>query len=268
MYGKKTIKKTAKKTYKKGKNTSRKYKRVFKSNYGQTQVKAPVQARETFCVLPFLKTDQTSIAGSGSKSYSVLGNSLIPLPATYGSSTPTAGDLWCSGIQEYANFYNHYKVLATKIKVQFTAISANNILRVVMIPIQAGGGEQSSLFISSRITELNALSYDELAQQPFAQSRTLGISTGGNATMFMSSFRKAKHMLGVRDTKDAVQYQNLPNTDGSAGTISVEGKTSYFFFIRIFNVSATAQSVEVEIRCKYFTQLTGRTNWVPLVVPA
>lgn len=265
MYGKKTYKKYPKKTYKKGKNTSRKYKRTFKSNYGQTQIKAPVQARETFVVLPFLKTFQVSIAGSGSQTYSILGNSLIPMPSVF--TGISAGDTWVSGVQEYANFYNNYKVLACKIKIQYTAVSSNNVLRVVLIPIQVGGGETAGGSVNDRITELNALTYDALAQQPFAQSRTLGISTGGNATMFLKCFRKSKHMLGVKDTKDAIAYSNLPNPDGSSGSINLNATSSFFYYTRIFNVSASAQSVEVEVRAQYFTQLTGRTNWVPVNVP-
>lgn len=270
MYGKKTNKKYPKKTYKKGKNTSRKYKRTFKSNYGQTQIKAPVQARETFVILPFLKTYQQSIAASSSQSYAVLGNSLVPFPTAYSGIKPNVGDVWVSGVQEYANFYNLYKVLASKIQIQYTAISSSNILRVVFIPVQAGGGETTGLSIADRITELDAMTYDALAMQPYAQSKTLGISTGGNATMFIKCFRKTKHMLGIKDTKDALNYNILPESTGGGANSSINtgSVNSFFYYTRIFNISAAAQSVELEIKLQYFTQLSGRTNWLPLSTTA
>lgn len=268
MYGKKTFKKPFKKTYKKGRSTSKKYKRTFKSNYGLSVIKAPVMSRETYAKLSYVRTFQTNIAQSSAVAHVVLGNSLIPMPADY-FGTVTVGDIWASGVFEYSNFYNNYKVLACKINVQATAINANNVLRMVMIPVMCGGEEGSSGgTVQNRLNELNGFSYDTLAQQPFAQSRTLGIGTGGNATVFMKAFRKTKHMLAIRDTRDALFALDLPNPDGRLGAITCNSDSSWFYYIRIFNTAtASAQSVEVEIRCSYFCQFQGRVNYTPLVVP-
>lgn len=244
-------------------------KRFIRSNYGKTIVKAPVNARDTYVKLPFLRTFQPNIAAASSQTYIVLGNSLIPMPAVY-TGVITAGDTWCSGVTEYASFYSNYRVLGSSLNVQITAISANNIFRVVLIPVMNGGQENGSAgSVNDRLTELNALTYDQLAQQPFAQAKTLGLASGGNATAYMKCFRKTKYMLSCKDIKDNVNtLLNLPDTDGTDGEVTVNADSSFFYYIRIFNsAGAQAQTVEVQVKAKYYTQLTSRTNWVPTAVP-
>lgn len=269
--------KYSKKSYsyrKKGnKGTKKRFskKKFMRSNYGKTIVKAPVNARDTYVKFPFLRTFQPTIAAASAQTYSVLGNSLVPIPASYSNIAPSVGDIWCSGVSEYAAFYNNYRVLGSSIKIQVTAVSANNVFRVVMIPVMCGGQEVGSpTSIAGRIFELDALTYDQLAQQPFAQSKTLGIATGGNATVYMKTFRKTKYMLGVKDIKDTeTTLLNLPDTTGANGEIAISPDNSFFYYIRIFNTAgASSQTVEVQIRSKYYVQLTSRTNWVPTAVPS
>lgn len=269
--------KYSKKSYsyrKKGyKGTKKRFskKKFMRSNYGKTIVKAPVNARDTYVKLPFLRTFQPTIAAASGQTYAVLGNSLIPMPSSY-TSVITLGDTWCSGVSEYAAFYNNYRVLGSSIKIQVTAVSANNVFRVVLLPIMNGGTEVGGVAgtVAQRITELDALTYDQLAQQPFAQAKTLGVATGGNATVYMKTFRKTKYMLGCKDIKDNnATLFNLPDTNGSNGQISCEVDTSFFYYLRIFNTAgASSQTVEVQIKAKYYTQLSGRTNWVPIAVPS
>lgn len=246
-------------------------KRFSKSNYGKTVVKAPVNARDTYVKFPWLRTLQPTINAASAQTYVWLGNSLVPQPASYSSSTPTAGDTWCSGVAEYSTFYNLYRVLGSSIKIQITAISANNVLRAVLLPIAFSGPETGTgAFISNRIAELDALTYDQLAQQPFAQAKTIGLATGGNSSRFFKMFRKTKYMLGCKDIRDNEQSRvKLPDPTGADGQICVLDVNAWFFYLRIFNSApATQQTIEVQARLKYYAQLTGRTNWVPIAVPA
>lgn len=244
-------------------------KRFSKSNYGKTVVKAPVNARDSYVKFPWLRTISTAPAGVSANTLVFLGNSLIPNPASLSSNTPSAGDIWCSGVSEYAAFYNNYRVLGSSIKIQITSISSNNVFRVVLLPIMAGGAESGAPgTIATRVAELDALTYDQLAQQPFAQSKTLGIATGSNATRFFKMFRKSKYMLGIKDIRDKENtLLNLPDPTGSNGEITVQADDSWFYYLRVFNTSGSAQTAEVQVRLKYYTQLTGRTNWVPIAVP-
>lgn len=244
-------------------------KRFAKSNYGKTVVKAPVNARDTYVKFPWLRTLQPNIGASSGQTYVFLGNSLIPNPAVT-TGVITAGDIWCSGVAEYSAFYNKYRVLGASIKIQITAISANNVLRAVLLPVALGGAESGGgSSVATRVAELDALTYDQLAQQPFAQSKTIGLATGGNSARWFKSFRKTKYMLGIKDIRDQDNtLLQLPDTNGSNGSIATTDSNAWFYYLRIFNsASATAQTVEVQVRLKYYTQLTGRTNWVPVAVP-
>lgn len=264
MNVKKTYKKPFKKTYKKGKNTSRKYKRTYKSNYGTSIVKAPVQARESYVTFPFVRAIQRNINANSATTFAVLGNSLIPMPTTY-DGVITTGDLWVSGVAEYASFYNNYKVLGCKIKVQLSSITTVQLMRCVMIPIMCGGSELGSGGnVIDRINELDGMTYEGVAQQPFAQSKTLGLTTGGNACVYFSSFRKTKNMLAIKDTRDAMFPLNLPNPNGGSGEITCVADQSWFYYIRVFNFAASIVPIDIEIRCKYYAQLQGRNNYVPL----
>lgn len=241
------------------------------SSKQRTVVKAPVNARETYVKLPWVNTFPTlTIGASASQSYSFLGNSLIPYPASYGLSTPSAGDEWVSGVAEYANFYNQYRVLGSSIKVQIV-MQSTAVVGCTIIPVMMGGQESGSTGnIADRITELDALTYDQLSMQPNAQMRMIGIGTGGNATVFFKLFRKTKSMLACKDIKDNEDtLLRLPDPDGTDGTLVTNSPSSFFYYIRITNLTTTATvNYNMQVKMKYYTQLTGRTNWSTVTVPA
>lgn len=253
-------------TYRKRRFSRKKFTKY--PNKQRNFISANVLARETFVKLPFYRTIQNiSLAASSSVSYSFLGNSLIPYPAAYNTSTPTAGDLWTSGVFEYSNFYNFYRVLGSSIKVQFVAISANNVFRIAIIPVTYAGPESGTLgSVADRITELDALTYDQISMQPGAQTRTLGLATGGNASVVFKLFRKTKNMLASKDIRDNENtLARLPDNNGTNGTIVVNGNSAFFYYIRIFNAAAASVGTfEIAVRMKYYTQLSGRTNWSTL----
>lgn len=240
------------------------------SSKQRTVVKAPVNARETYVKLPWVNTYPTlTVGASASVSYAFLGNSLIPNPAVF-TGTITTGDEWVSGVSEYANFYNQYRVLGSSIKLQIV-MQSTAVVGCTIIPVMMGGAETNTAgAISDRITELDALTYDQLSMQPSAQMRMLGIGTGGNATVFFKMFRKTKQMLSCKDIKDNEDtLLRLPDPDGTDGSITANANSSFFYYVRITNLTSTATvNYNMQVKMKYYTQLTGRTNWSTVTVPA
>lgn len=243
----------------------------YKSNGQSTKVSAPVNARETYVKLPWINTfASTSLTAATSSSRAFLGNSLIPFPASYAGSI-TSGDEWVSGVSEYASFYNQYRVLGSSIKLQILCqTQAGVTFGVCLVPITAGGPETGVTgSIANRITELDALSYDELCMQPYAKCRLIGIGSGGNANVFLKMFRKTKMMLACKDLRDNENtLLRLPDPTGSFGSINTNARDSFFYYVRVFNVAGATGSFDMQVKMKYYTNLSGRTNWTPITVPA
>lgn len=235
----------------------------------RTQVKAPVNSRETFVKLPWQETTTENINATSSRTFAFLGNSLNPF-GTYNSDVPSAGSVWASGVSEYANFYERYRVLGASIKIRLVTNGTAGMFRCVLIPIMAGGIEASGPgIIANRITELDALTYDQLSVQPYAQNRSLGISTGSNAVCNFKMFRKSKSMLACKDYLDQSENQcELPQPNGSDGTIITNGIYAWFYYLRVFNVTSSTMALDVSTKMKFYCQLSGRNNWVPTVVPS
>lgn len=269
LYGRKKMYYRRNRKYTKSYKKKRFSKKKFVSTVGKTVVKAPIQARELYVKLHFTRSANMNVSAGGGSTLAVLGNSLIPMPASYSGSIST-GDLWCAGVAEYAGFYNLYRVLGCSIKIQLTNISTSNVLRCVLVPVTFGGPETgSSSTVGDKISELDGLTYDQLIQQPYTKSRVIGYATGGPNSIYLKLFRKTKSMLGCKDIRDNENtYARMPDITGANGTILSGGAFSWFYYIRIFNAAASIQTVDYSIKVKYYTQLSGRTTWTTLATPA
>lgn len=267
MYGKKSYKKPYRKTYKKGKNSSKKYKRIFKSTTQHTKVSPMTVAKETYVKLPYVITYQTAIAAGIGAGYTLLGNSLLPTPQNLSTGAVTAGDIWVSGVKEYSDFYNFYRVLGSKISIQVTAVSANNVFRCALVPVAYGGpetGPQSEIF--NKVAELNTLTFDQLCMQPYAQTKILGIASGGNATTYFKMFRKTKNMLSVKDIRDDQDgIMRVPDYSGIGGSYPSNANNSFAYFFKVFNTAGAVQTVEVHVKMTYYTMFSGRNRTESLV---
>lgn len=268
-YGRKKFYKRRNKKYTRSYKKKRFSKKKFTSTAGKTVVKAPIQARELYVKLHFTKSTNVTITSNNAVTLAVLGNSLIPLPASYSGSIST-GDLWCAGVAEYAAFYNLYRVLGCSVKIQVTQLSTANVIRCAIVPIALGGPESGSgTSISDKITELDSLTYDQIIQQPYTTSRIMGYSTGGPNTIYLKSFRKTKNMLSLKDIRDNENtYARMPDITGANGTILTSSPNSWFYYIRIFNPAGSGQPIDYSLKVKYYVQLAGRTTWTTLATPA
>lgn len=247
-------------------------KRFFKYSSKQaTKVSAPVNARETYVKLPWVKTFGTDpIGASASDNYVFLGNSLIPAPLSLPNLFIMTGDEWYSGVSEYAAFYNNYRVLGSSIRIQLVGLSSTTTsYAVCLIPIMAGGSETGSPSPTARILELNALTYDQLCMQPYAQTRIIGLGSGGMASYTMKMFRKSKSMLACKDLRDNEDtLRDLPDPNGANGSYPTDADNTWFYYFRVINLSTTASSYSMQVKMKAYVNLSGRNNWVPITVPA
>lgn len=257
--------KVYRKKYSKRKRFSKKRFTKYSSKQ-KTIVRAPVNARETYVKLPWQVTSLLNANSLTSTTYVFLGNSLAPV---YTTATPPPGSIWASGVSEYANFYERYRVLGASISIRMLSITSSIYYRCVLLPIMVGGPETTAGSITGRITELDALTYDQLAVQPYAQSRSVGVGAGGNAVINFKMFRKTKYMAALKDVRDETNLScRLPNPDGSGGEILNTSDSAWFYYFRVFNPTQANGQIESTVKMKFYTQLYGRNNWVPTAVPS
>lgn len=250
-------------------------KRFYKySNRQRTVVRPNVLSREVFVKLPWSNVASNLIISGGANSVLVaLGSSPVGTPQSLASVTPTAGDVWASGISEYAAFFNKYRILGASIKVSgtMTLSGQSGGMGVVLIPVTAGGPETGTPAnaVAERVTELNALTYAQLCTQPYAQSKLIGVADSGNSTFYFKMFRKTKHMIACKDVVDNDEsIARLPDVNGQHGGYILNSRTGWFYYFRAFNLTVdTELHLNIQVKMKYYAQLSGRTNWVPITVP-
>lgn len=238
----------------------------------KTVVRPLINARETYVKLPWQDTDNLTLVSAGNSSrFAVLGNSLVGVPADYTNIAPVNPTEWAAGVNEYAQFYNKYRVLGASVKIQVVLHSGTDITAgCVLIPIAHGGAEGGVPVnaVAERLAELDALTYDELCLQPHAKSKLIGVANSGNSSVFFKMFRKTKQMISARDIRDVEEcLLRLPNPGGTGGTVLLSSRSAWFFYFRLFNLSAGNLTFDHQVRVKYYANLSGRTNWVPQIVP-
>lgn len=131
-YARKSYRRPYRRPYRKYvRKTRKRYskKRFIKySTKQRTQVKAPVNSRETFVKLPWQQTTTENILANSGRTLAFLGNSLNPV-GTYSGSSPIASSVWASGVSEYANFYERYRVLGASIKIRLVTNGVTGMFR-------------------------------------------------------------------------------------------------------------------------------------------
>jgi len=246
-------------------------KRFAKSTPQRSIIRAPVAARELYVKMKYSTIKPLGTSGVTPNYYAILGNSLIPFPASYSSNTPTAGDIWVAGIGQYCTQYNLYRVLGCSVSAQFVTENTS-VTRIVMVPFTYGGpGEAGAVTtIADKITELNTLTYDQLSSLPYAYSKLVGSNAGGPNVCYTKMFRKTKNMLGCKDLRDNEDtLLAFPNLGGLDGTIQTNSRSSYGFYYKIFTGSAAGNDIaEVQFKISYYVQLSGRASWLPQAVEA
>lgn len=252
-------------SYKKKKFSSKKA--FQKPTQQKSVINSTVMPRELYVKLPWMRTQQTNVPANSALTVTYLGNSLLPTP-TGASLTINTGDVWSSGVSEYSAFYSRYRVLGSKITIQLSSITTTQLMRLVLVPI-SGGDETSTPDLAGRITELDALTYDQLAVFPNAQCKTLGLATGGNTTTYFKMFRKTKNMVQCKDLRDNDNTEaNMPDSDGKNGSICTNPASAFFYYLRLFNFAGSIIPVDISTKMSFYVQLMGRVNYVQQAVSA
>lgn len=271
-----TFRRPMRRAYRSSRRTRGRFSRKRFAKYSTAQktvVRPPINARETYVKLPWQDTDNlTLVAAANSSRLAFLGNSLVGAPQDYTNIAPVAPTEWAAGVAEYATFYNKYRVLGASIRIQVVMHSGTDITAgVVLIPVAHGGAEAGvpTNAVAERLAELDAMTYDQLCVQPYAKSRIIGVANSGNSTVILKMFRKTKYMISAKDIRDVEEtLARLPNPDGSGGTVILSSRSAWFYYFRLFNLSAGNLTYDLQARMKYYANLSGRTNWLPIQVPA
>lgn len=231
-----------------------------RSSTAQTTIKSQSFPRTLMCKLPAYNRFTSTLA-QANVSFLILGNSLVPMPQAGQNRDPaisftsanvswSTGDQAASGLDVYANIYQYSTVMGSSHRLQFLNASGINVLRVVAIPFAYSGQNGGILEI---VNGFNALDFNSICTQQYAQSRLLNTNASGHEKTTMQFYRRAATMLGfsqARDNKDRLgldlnSYQN-PNMPPEAG---------WGIYIRLLGNPTSAFSLDVKSMC--YTQLNN-----------
>jgi len=129
--------------------------------------------------------------------YSFRGNDIFDTDVALGGNQPSGYDQW-------AGFYNKYRVLACKadFTVNQFASTNGNVCQLVLLPTTDYTGTVLQTIITN-------------SQQPYAITKYTNVNQGAGAIIRMRSYKSSAKMFGV--TKDTVQnddpYAALINAD-------------------------------------------------------
>lgn len=104
--------------------------------------------------------------------------------------TGSAGTRQCTGFDQWASFYNRYRVWGSAIKLQFVCTNASIPVRVVLVPLN-GTAATIATFVSA-------------AAQPYAKWREATAQiAGGNSKLSLSHKMSTRKIMGT--TKDQIR---------------------------------------------------------------
>lgn len=202
--------------------------------------------------------------GTASVAYWWLGNSLLPTSVTT-SGVPQPGDTWAAGVSQYAGFYDRYRVDASSIRINIVNRTSGGFLKCVLLsaPITTN--------LSSLITQLGALSYEDLMSWQYASWKN-ALFSGNNQSVWFNKFRKTKHMLSYKNASDNNEVEfELPNPDGTGGSFSTFPNTGYVYYLRMFNQTGAAGTspitYDLTVKMIFYTTLLSPTLRTQVVVP-
>lgn len=238
-------------------------KTFVKNNNFSAALKSTALPRELFVKLKWSRITSETLPASSSFAIGYNATSVFPLSTT--SGIPGVGATIVSQIPEYSLFYDNYTPLGASIKVFIINNRTTQMFyRCVLVPISTAiGGD-----MSSHITALASYDYNSLSSIQNAQTRVLGLGTGGNSACSFKMFRKTKDMLSIKDMRDQYEMKlDLP-TSTTGGTLQINEGLSWFYYLRVFNSSGTASEVDLEVKMTYYYQLSNRKTITQVVTTA
>lgn len=217
-----------------------------------TVVRPLTNSKQLYVKLRWTQIQTSTIAAGSFGSNAFNCTSCAPLSLAPG--IPVGSEFY-SGIPEYSDFYDNYTPLGTSISIRIlNNRTIETFYRAVLVPVSTSLGD-----MPTHRTILDGYDYSDLAGLPGAQTRVLGLGTGGAAMASFKMFRKTKGMIAVKDIRDnEILKQDLP-VGTSGGFCTTAENTSWFYYLKIFNSNATqATTIETEVKLKTYFMLSGR----------
>jgi len=220
-----------------------------------------VVPHQTYTKMRWVGYSTITPAASSYFSLGINGTGIYPLGLE--GSAAVNGLVSYTGAPQFGRFYNQYHILGTKINIQVISQTSGDIQQVVLIPVACTGNTG----MSSMITYLDTKTYTELIQYPGAKYKLLSTSGNANNMCYLSSFAKTKSIMGITNIKDADNLDgNLPDPQSDAPDTDTNGSNpadTYMWYFRIFNISASASALRVNISLKGYFHLFARNFIVP-----
>lgn len=228
--------------------------------------------RQAYVKLPFTQIIQVPELTDSNYNLPIRGNGLC-CPLTVGNGGPNPGDKYPLGLDQYANFYQYYRVLGASCKVQINNAGSANMGSFYCALLSAQGNAYDASTNSNYQKLINA-DTENLISYPGCSWRLVSQQNGNGQNVFLKRWTKTKTILGIKDIRDNDDtYGDLPRTDNnqSLGNNPSSEEGTWFFLLRIDpNLSSTmsAGTVQIILKVKYYVQLYGRDYNNQLVVPS
>lgn len=232
--------------------------------------------RQAYVKLPFTQIIQVPELTNSNYNLPIWGNGLCG-PLTVNSSfpqSPNPGDKFPIGLEQYANFYQYYRVLGASCKVQINASGAtpNGSFYCALLSAQGRPYDTST---TSNYQKLTNADTENLISFPGCSWRLVSQQNGSRQNVFLKRWTKTKSIIGVKDIRDNDETVGLlPNTNENAfpwGNNPSTEDGSWFFLLRIdpnLSSTITAGTVQIILKVKYYVQLFGRDYNNQFVVPS
>lgn len=244
-------------------------KRFARNNTNQLTMRAPLASRLLRVKLPWVKTFSPNIAFSGSQSYAFQGNAIVPytVGGQTGINLPAAGDSLPAGEVEYSNFYDRYVINGSSIKVEAISINgqaqANSpLVRAVLVAVPFTNSTNTPVNDTWQAvkTQLDTYTYEELLAWPYAKWRMIASNTGGASRLIFKMFRKTKHMCGLKDLRDNIDYtSNLTDGTAAAAGDNINPANGFMYYLRFFNSNTSLTApLEITVRMSLYVTMFSR----------
>lgn len=246
---------------------TRRIRRRRVNNVNALTMKAPLASRLLRVKLPWIKSFKVSIQPSSTQSYAFQGNGIVPYTALGqvwpNGNTVSAGDTLPAGEIEYSQLYDRYYMNGSSIKVEIVNTHSSGIsslFRAVLLSVPFVNDNTDSWQHVKQ--QLDGYTYEQLLAWPFAKWRLVGGNTGGASRAIFKMYRKTKHMCGIKDLRDNLEYSGRltdGSTDVTGSASSINPYNGFMYYLRLFSNSAdTTHIAEITVRMTLYVTMTNR----------
>lgn len=229
--------------------------------------------KQAFVKLPFTQIIQVPELSDSNYNLPIWGMGITTPLTISPTGLPTPGDKLPLGVEQYANFYQNYRVLGASCKVQINNAGSTSGGSFYAVLISSQGIPYNS-DSDSNYTKLINTATEDMISFPGASWRLISQQNGNRQNVFLKRWTKTKTILGIKDVRDNDEtYGYLPGRDSNYlyGRNPNDHDLNWFFLLRLDpNLSSTiaAGTVQIILKVKYYVQLFGRDYNNQMTVPS